>query len=32
MGSALNNVIHISDLDKALSQGKVATILDRIKF
>jgi hypothetical protein len=31
-GLRFKNVIHISDLDKALSQGKVAEILDRIKF
>jgi hypothetical protein len=28
----LNKVIYISDLDKILSQGKVAEILDRIEF
>jgi hypothetical protein len=32
MGSVLKNVIQISDLDKAFTQGKVAEILDRIKF
>jgi hypothetical protein len=32
MGSVLKNVIHISDLDKDFTQGKVAEILDRNKF
>ena len=31
MGSMLKNVIHILDLDKAFTQGKVAEILDRNK-
>jgi hypothetical protein len=30
-GLRLDKVIKFSDMDKALSQGKVAAILDRIK-
>ena len=32
MGSVLRNVIDLSYLDKVLTQGKVAEILDRNKF
>jgi hypothetical protein len=32
MGSALKNMIHISELDKAFTSGKVAEILDQNKF
>ena len=32
MGFALKKVIHISDLDKTFTQGKVAETLDRFKF
>ena len=28
----VNNGIHISDLDKTVTQGKVAETLDRFKF
>jgi hypothetical protein len=32
MGSSIKQVIHISDLDKTFTQGKVAKTLDRFKF